>query len=302
MTPDLVAIAAHGLAGARVTAFDDAPLSDLAWQTLVERTSTHGLSGLLADAVDRRRLPTTTDQHAEVTSARLRILSGCLALESVLLAALDRLASEGVEPLVVHGIPAANLDYADPAWRPFGDVDLLVRPTELATALASLGAAGFHPIAPGRHDRLADDMGRQIEIHSHVAPTRWARQVSVSELWRHSTELRLAGRPVLVLADSPRLIMSCLRTVATGQPRLIAVRDVVQQVLAHPEPAEVLDLAERWHATGGTTAAIDEAWNRFDIADVVALSVWAARNRPEPQLVRSRPRRAVGGRRWPARR
>jgi hypothetical protein len=151
-------------------------------------------------------------------------------------------------------------------------------------------------------DRLVDAAGRQVELHTQLVPQRWARHVAEADLWRQPGSIELAGRTVPVPADAPRLVAACLKARSPGGHRLIAVRDVVQQVLGRAEAAEVLDVARRWQATAGVAAAIDDAWDRFAIADVVGLSVWAARNHPGAQQVRPRARHNAFGRRWLVRR
>jgi hypothetical protein len=301
MMATLTALAAHRLPGARVTPFDDVPLPDPAWGALTRTAAGHGVAGLLADAVHERRFVCTPAQRQAAATDHVRALSGCLALESTLLDAVDELAGRGIDVLVVNGSVGAHLDYPDPALRLFGDVDLLVPPSDLAGARAALAAAGFRPAALGQPGRLVDASGRQVELHTHALAGRWARHVPASELWQRPAALELGGRRLSVLAPEQRLVAACLKASTSGR-RLITVRDVAQQVLGGVDPDDALELARRWRVVPGVAAAIDDAWDRFGLADVVALSVWAARNRTSRRQPGAIPRRKDLGRRWLVRR
>jgi hypothetical protein len=292
----LEALAAHGLPGARVVPFGGEPMTAEAWEALARKAATHGLGGLLADAVHYGTLPCTPEQRHAAAAAQLASMSGCLRLESALLEAVDALAAGGIEVLVLAGTVNAHLDYPDPSLRPFGDVDLLLREADLAAGRARLHAAGFRPTGRRYPDRLVDDVGCQVDLHTHVLPAKWARHVGPAELWRQRDVLELGGRRLAVLDRAPRLVAACLR--AGRGTRLISVRDVAQQVLGHPTPDAVVELSRRWHVVRGVAAAIDDAWERFALADIVALSVWAARNHGGSDLVRARPRPMAVRRRW----
>ena len=54
-------------------------------------------------------------------------MRACLRLERVALDVTADLAAAGIETRLLKGAATARLDYDDPSWRSFGDVDLLVR-------------------------------------------------------------------------------------------------------------------------------------------------------------------------------
>ena len=56
---------------------------------------------------------------------------------------LTRFAEEGLAPTVLKGFHTAHEYFPEPGARPFADVDILVRPTEVARAVALLTEAGF---------------------------------------------------------------------------------------------------------------------------------------------------------------
>ncbi|MES3101648.1 nucleotidyltransferase family protein [Sphingomonas faeni] len=88
-----------------------------------------------------------------------------LAREAIRLRAL--LEAEGIEPLFLKGSALAMLAYGSLDARQFGDIDLLVRPSEAAHAATLLGAAGYRlsesPVGDlEAEDLAARDLGARI--------------------------------------------------------------------------------------------------------------------------------------------
>lgn len=63
------------------------------------------------------------------------------ALETI----LQALAASGVPAILLKGAALAQAIYGNPALRPMGDLDLLVRPADVDTALATLAGLGYRP-------------------------------------------------------------------------------------------------------------------------------------------------------------
>lgn len=302
----IVGLAAHRLPGARIGTFPTDVLPVPAWRQLTGEAAAHGLGGLLADAAWQRAFPTNVDQRAQALEAHATALSVCLLLEAAAVEVVEVLASHGIEALVANGTVAAHLDYPDPSLRPFGDIDLLVRPNDIDRAAGILATMGFRSRDHRQPMRLADDRHRQVELQTSLVSPGVAAMVQLDDLWLEPGRMTLAGHAVPTVSEEARLVTSCLRSLRVGS-RLVMVRDVVQQVLAgRAEVERVIDLAGRWQARRGLALAISAAWDRFELADVVALSAWARRYRPngDEDGFNGRTRRARHGiaRRWLARR
>jgi hypothetical protein len=293
----LVALAAHRLPGARQPAIADGPLVDREWEQLAGLASAHGLDGLLADAVGRGALAATDAQRASSTRQQVEAMSGCLGLEAALLEALEVLARHRIDAIAIHGIPAAHLDYPDPTLRPFRDIDLLVPADAMAEATTALASAGLRRSASGATTRLVDDRGRRFELHADRALPGSGASVPPADLWMAPRSMVLAGQQIAVLADDARCVLACLRARSVGDRRLVVLRDVVQQILAGQRDLEgVVETAEQWRASAAVAETVDRAWHFFGLADVVGLSVWAARTRRSAEA--SAAARPAGRRRW----
>src|SRR5262249_56305882 len=119
--------------------------------------------------------------------------------------AVARLQAAGVEPLLAKGWAIARL-YPRPGLRPYGDLDLYVRPSDYATARTALDAAGT--IAVDLHRGLADlddrdhevVLGRAAVEHAAGVPVRvLAAEDHLRLLCRHF--LRHGGSPPVWLCD-----------------------------------------------------------------------------------------------------
>ena len=58
----------------------------------------------------------------------------CVELEHHLLAVTTVLSAHGIASVVLQGGATAHLDYPQPWWREFGDIDLLIDSTNLLRA------------------------------------------------------------------------------------------------------------------------------------------------------------------------
>jgi hypothetical protein len=286
-------VAAYGLPGAIM----DLPTESMdrpSWHYLRGAARAHRIDGLLAAAVSGRALATTEAQKAAVMDSHSGTMGACLMLEAALLdlkAAMDR---TGIQVAVLRGAATAHLDYPSPAWRPFGDIDLLVPAGMINKAAVALTASGFRPAAPpvaaGRWEApglaFTARHGLEIDLYEHVIAGPLVSTLLPGELWRNLSTFELAGTPVSALAPEARLIAACLRVAVGPAPRLIGMRDVVQLVLGGQVPISDLHRAAReWGVRALVASAVRQAWQSFALADVVALSTWARRYRPTAEEV-----------------
>jgi hypothetical protein len=283
-------VAAYGLPGALLDLPHEA-LESPRMKHLADAALAHRVDGLLAAAVADGVLPATEAQRLAIMQTHADSMSGCLRLEAALLEVLGIFEEAGMQVAVLRGVAAAHLEYPNPSLRSFGDIDLLVPPGLVERAVPLLKAAGFtpdsSPVAAGRWDPtglafVADDQ-LEIDLYDHVIGGPLASTIPATELWRDLSVFELAGTPISALSPEARLISACLRASVGPPSRLIALRDVVQLVLGGlVDVSRVHHLAQEWGVRAFLAGAIEQAWQAFALADVVALSKWAQRYRPTP--------------------
>ena len=128
--------------------------------------------------------------------------------ERHLVTAITLLHSAGVEPLLVKGWAVARL-YPERGLRPYGDIDLCVRPEQHAVALEVLGADTVDVGAVDLHGGLQ-------ELH----------RPSLDEVYDRSEVVRLADADVRILGPEDHLRYVCIHMLRHGAYRALWLCDV----------------------------------------------------------------------------
>lgn len=138
-----------------------------------------GTGPMLGYWVERGQLEAPDDVAAllaeHLEHARRRAVRIAASMDAV----LTRFAAAGVTPVAIKGFHTARDYFPEPGVRPFGDVDLVVRPDEISRATAELHALGFvsdHDV-PGPYKRNWSAPGeldsRNASFERWDARTRW---------------------------------------------------------------------------------------------------------------------------------
>jgi hypothetical protein len=120
-------IVAHDLTGCRPGPLPAEPLGSAAWRDLLVVVRRQRVEGPLAFAIEAGRCAATDEQREEAFAAHRAVMALDLLLERELVELTGPFAAAGVPMRVLKGPASAHLDEFDPAWRAFGDLDLLVR-------------------------------------------------------------------------------------------------------------------------------------------------------------------------------
>lgn len=284
------------------------PGSDAEWQQLLARIDSEMLGGLAAQAVDAGEVVLTTTQQGQLLDRARAQHDTCLVAHACLVQAVQQLRAAAVDVRVLQGAAAAALDYPAPGLRLYRSVHLLVPPARLADAVAALEAAGAHrqrealSVGSRRRHRVTLQWwnGAVVELHRTLAPAPLGRAIDPVELFSGTAALP-GGAGLVGLAAHSRLIAACIRArLDRRPPRLLALRDVVQLTLRPDlEVARVEALATSWGVEAVLADAVRRAWDLFSVPDVVPLSTWATRYRPERRERRRLALSAFGEERLP---
>lgn len=289
--PVAVAVASHGLAEAAVE-WPRQPLEAAPWERLLRIVDRQRLTGLLAGAVGDERLPVTPEQRAEVSERHREAMIGVLEREALLIDAAVELDGAGVPWRVLKGSASAHLDYDDPALRVFGDVDALVPGERVLDAVEALAAVGARrqrpPLGHGFDARfaksveLADEQGRQIDLHRTLALEPFGLRIDESDLFVPGATFTVGGRSLPALGVEERFLLACYHASLGNYPvRLVPLRDLAGIALGGQlDPARTVALAERWWARAVTADAVGTAWRLFGLPDASPLAEWATSYRP----------------------
>ncbi|MBM4457735.1 MAG: nucleotidyltransferase family protein [Chloroflexi bacterium] len=173
---------------------------------------------------------------------------------------LDLLHAAGVPVMPLKGLALRESIYPDPALRPSGDIDLLVRAEHVRQAESALQALGYladetyrprawyrpetsHHLVPYRLP------GRevQVEIHWDLAPSEVHLPVDVEAIWARAVAGQLAGRPTWKLAPEDLLLHLALHASLFSRflTRLHHLVDVAETTRHYAQQLDWGRLAER---------------------------------------------------------
>ena len=145
--------------------------------------------------------------------------------QSFLLAAelrriLQHFAAEGIASLAYKGPAMAQQVYRDIALRTFGDLDVVVRKSDLGRAQKALAALGYHPaltltpaqeaaVLHGECDRawINRRSGARVELHWAIAAPNMSLPMSTDALLGRAQITMLLGQPVATPAREDLLLL-----------------------------------------------------------------------------------------------
>lgn len=191
------------------------------------------------------------------TLMQVDVMRTMVRFEHDLLVIADVLSRSTSSFAVLKGVATAHLDHPDPARRQFGDVDLLVDPTEMSTAIAALNQTGWvqayplprhherftHAITLRNHDRV------EVDLHQRIAHRSVGLLVPTSELLAELDTFVVADRKLPALSPIDRLIHAALHeSMSTGNyRRLSSTADVLVLAEARRDQADaVIERADAW--------------------------------------------------------
>lgn len=138
---------------------------------------------------------------------------------------LSACAGASLEIIVLKGAALAETVYPRPSLRPFGDIDILVRPEDSGRAHALLSGLGYVAEAASwaglragqtceanffRHTERGPVV---VELHTNLLNNAllWSQvHLDLPGLWQRSRPARLAGVDALVLGPEDQLLHLCL--------------------------------------------------------------------------------------------
>jgi Uncharacterised nucleotidyltransferase len=282
-------VAAWGLPNAH--RFPREPLGDAEFGQLLGSSEQQRVLGLLGASVGNGAFPVTDAQRAQLEERWQGWLAHAVRVERLLTRISDALAARDIQPIVLKGVALAHTTYPDPAWRVFGDVDLLIESSRFSYAANAVvegldGTRALPELRPGFDDRFGREIlvrvgSIEVDIHRTFVDGALGLTITLPDMFADPTRFGLDGRTFTALAPEVRLLHAAYAAVLSDwPPRLVASRDLAQSVLhVNPDPNRVIELAHRWRAEAVLTAALRLAWGSLRITERHALIEWADRYR-----------------------
>jgi len=209
----------------------------IAWEKLLGLAEDHGVLGQVATQLGalgdgivpgeaKRRL---TELHRGQLFAALRMSGELFRLA-------ERFTRANIGMLTVKGPALAVHAYGDPGMRSYGDIDLLVRQSDIYRATEIMIADGFDaaiPLAairagriPGQYLFSQRDSKLLVELHNDRTLRYFPRPLRLEELFQRQTLVRIAGREVPTLSVEDTLVLISVHGAKHFWDRLMWIADV----------------------------------------------------------------------------
>jgi hypothetical protein len=246
----LLRAARPGAEPANDSRIGELPYRDLDWDFVLRYERDHGTLPLLHWHLQRREWAAVPAAHRDSLQDDFRrntVLN--LVRTGELLSLLRKFRARGVLVLPFKGPTLAAYAYGSLSLRQFNDLDLLLRPEDLAVGQDLLIAEGYTAgldLPAARQLDYLRALGQMpfyrqrdsslVELHSQVMPRRFFFPLGLEELWSRAELLLLHGEEVRVLsAEDLLLVLS-----AHGAKHLFAclgwVSDLAALILSRPTP------------------------------------------------------------------
>lgn len=212
-------------------------------ERLARLAAFHRVSGLVHER--RATLPLPPDALEPLRRDARRTLHRNLRLALEVQAVLRALGEAGAPVALLKGIHLMDAVYASPAHRPLSDVDLLIRPTDLARARTALARLGYEAapreaafgLRADREVRLVrpGEAATALDLHTDLnRPTRhhW---FPMGEIWRRTVATEFEGEDARVLSPADNLVFLCAHAVPHAFGQLIWLCDIARLA---PQDAE----------------------------------------------------------------
>jgi hypothetical protein len=233
-------------------------VSDQSWSPAFAYLNAQRLTGLAVAAAEAGALSLTESQEEELLRGHRDAMVWVLGIERSLLSLRATFEASGVEFVVLKGPTFAHGPYPDPSWRPFADLDLLVRGRDWRRACEVLEAEGYHRDLPeprrgfderfGKAATHTGPGGLQVDLHRTLVLGPFGLWLDPDGLFDRAERFELAGRTLLRLNDTALLLHAAMHaSLGWRPPFLLSVRDVAQVAESGAvdwEEARVL--ARRW--------------------------------------------------------
>jgi hypothetical protein len=189
---------------------------------------------------------------ADSILARLRAEARASAIASLTLAAelgnvMTALGAGGVSALAVKGPVTAALCYGDLGLRAFGDLDLLVAPSDVPAACAILASRGYEPqfaLSPPwlrhlvRHDHELlfrhADRRRMVDLHWSLLPRGYSFTPAIEGPFLARQTIRVGRAKVPTLGSEATLLFLLLHGIKHGWEVLGWLVDIAQFIRRTP--------------------------------------------------------------------
>lgn len=220
--------------------------AEIDWSSLLQLGAIHRVTPLLYQHLRRtsphvvsKSILEETEAYARSTARRSLLLTG------ELLRLVKALEARGIAAIPIKGPALASFLYGDAALRQYDDLDILLRPDDVAAAKALLLSLGYQSKPQltlrqeqanprdGLHEQLWVGEGASrivVELHRDLVPGDSPFEADLNGVWDRHSRVSLAGTMMRTLSPEDLLLFLCAHGGKHSWVRLQWVCDVAQLV------------------------------------------------------------------------
>jgi len=274
-TPEARGLAAFGLPGSLQSGF--VRISDDRWPAVANVLEREKLTGLAVAAVAADRLQLSPQAEADLLERQRQAMLHVLAIERALVDVAGALQGSAIDSVVLKGPAVAHAFYPDPSWRPFRDLDLLVRTRDWDRVCGILDDLGFRRALPEprpgfdqRFGKAADfganRSGVWIDLHRILVVGPFGQWMNPDELFERTAQHEIGGILMARLDDTAALLHAAAHAVLGWEThQLLALRDIAQIASAGYVDWDALpEWAGTWRLSGVLRYGLESASGTMD--------------------------------------
>lgn len=249
-SPELHLLQAIGAAPKAVSSARIASLAlnDLNWDAFLDFARAHRILPLAFSRLAAAGASLPPSIEARLRDAWHRNIFHATANVVELAAVLAAFESESIDAMPFKGIVLAAAVYHDLAARNAGDIDILVRRSDLLRATAILLARGFDLLTPVGQDgspvlkdsheyhfeRRSDGMVVELRWRLELTQPRYRHDLGMQWIWPHRQTVRVAGVDFPNMDPETSLLVLCMHGSKHVWSRLVWISDVAHLLAASP--------------------------------------------------------------------
>jgi hypothetical protein len=230
------AVAAFGLPGERT---DAVQVPNRGWAGFLGAILAERLSGLAVAAVEEGRLRLDQTRVDELVAGQRSAMMRSLSVEQGMLGVQEALEGARIPFCVLKGPALAHTVYPTASWRPFVDLDLLVRTSDWRGTCRSLERLGFTRRLPeprpgfderfGKGAVYVSPAGSEVDLHRTLAMGPLGLWMVPEEMLERTVGFTLGGHRFRRPDDTDLLLHACVHAILGGWPAgRLPLRDIAQ--------------------------------------------------------------------------
>jgi Uncharacterised nucleotidyltransferase len=228
----------------RLAGFVQDPFS---WPLFLQDVEEHGVVLLVVEHLKNSN-PAFVPSEVRYTLRELQRAQTVFALQltAELFRVLERFAKASIEVLVTKGPALSMRCYGDPGMRQYGDLDLIVRETDIRRATQAMLDLAYEPRVPlaaidakkmpGEYAFRKSGTDILVEFHTERTFRYHPRRLPIEKLFKRRAFVMIDGRDVPALSLEDELVLICVHGAKHFWERLMWIADVAALISGKQSP------------------------------------------------------------------